>query len=229
MPLSLFEQYVEEAAQVENIVEIAISTRPDCINCDYLTILQNIKTKYNIDISVELGLQTVNYHTLDKIKRGHGLAEFINAVLLIERYGFETCTHIILNLPYDNNRDVLENAKILSALPVKAVKIHSLYISKNTKLAEDYEQGKITLCTKDEYLEKLVLFIEHIREDMVVERLFSRIPEEDSVFSNWNTSWWKLKEEFVTLMTNKNSYQGIAFDYLNGAALARGGNFGIKE
>lgn len=229
MSLEMFATYMTEAAQADDIVEIAISTRPDCINRDYLTILQNIQTKYNVEISIELGLQTVNYHTLDKINRGHGLAEFIDAVLMINQFGFEICTHIILNFPYDDNRDVLENAKILSALPVKAVKIHSLYISKGTKLCDEYVSGKLILCSKDEYLEKLIIFIEHIREDMVVERLFSRIPEEDSVFSNWDTSWWKLKDEFIALMTKKNSYQGIAFDYLNGAALARGGDFGIKK
>jgi radical SAM protein (TIGR01212 family) len=230
MPLELFEQYMNEAAMVENIVEIAVSTRPDCINSDYLTILHKIGNKYNIAISIELGLQTVNYHTLDKINRGHGLAEFIDAVLTIKSYGFEICTHVILNLPYDDNTDVLETAKILSALPIHAVKIHSLYIPINTVICKEYEEGNITLCSKDEYLEKLMLFIEHIRPDMVVERLFSRIPDEDSAFSNWNTSWWKLKDEFITLMKNKNSYQGIAFDYLNGAALARGGScFGIKK
>jgi len=229
MPLDLFEKYMNEAAQVNDIVEIAVSTRPDCINRDYLTILQEIEKKYNKSISIELGLQTVNYHTLDKINRGHGLAEFIDAVLMISQYHFEICTHVILNFPYDDNRDVLEMAKILSALPIKAVKIHSLYIPLHTKLCEEYEKGNITLCSKDEYIEKLIIFIEHIRKEMVVERLFSRIPDEDSAFSNWDSSWWKLKDEFITLMMNKNSYQGIAFDYLNGAALARGGNFGIKK
>ncbi|MFA9377181.1 MAG: TIGR01212 family radical SAM protein [Lachnotalea sp.] len=229
MPLELFEQYMNEAAKVENIVEIAVSTRPDCINCDYLTILQKIEKKYNISISIEIGLQTVNYHTLDKINRGHGLAEFIDSVLMIHKYGFEICAHVILNLPYDDNRDVLETARIISALPIGAVKIHSLYIPNNTVLCKEYEDGKITLCSKDEYLEKLIIFIENIKPDIVIERLFSRIPDQDSAFSNWNMSWWKLKDEFITLMTNKNSYQGIAFDYLNGAALARGGNFGIKK
>ncbi|WP_243002641.1 TIGR01212 family radical SAM protein [Lachnotalea glycerini] len=230
MPVDLFEKYMYEAALLENIVEIAVSTRPDCINDEYLSVLRNIERKYHIEISIELGLQTVNYHTLDKINRGHGLAEYIDAVLKISQYGFEICTHVILNLPYDNNRDVLETAKIISALPVHAVKIHSLYIPKDTVMCTAYEAGKITLCTKDEYLEKLIIFIEHLRPEIVVERLFSRIPEQDSEFSNWNTSWWKLKDEFVALMKNKNSYQGIAFDYLNGAALARGGYcFGIKK
>jgi uncharacterized protein len=230
MPLDVFERYMNEAALVEDIVEIAISTRPDCIKNDYLTILQMVEKKYNIQVSIELGLQTVNYHTLDKINRGHGLAEFIDAVLQIRPYGFEICTHVILNLPYDDNRDVLEMSKIISALPIQAVKVHSLYIPKDTILCEEYEKGLIKLCSKEEYLEKLIIFIEHLRPDIVVERLFSRIPDEDSVFSNWGTSWWKLQDEFIALMKEKNSYQGKAFQYLNGAALTKGGNsFGIKK
>lgn len=230
MPIEMFKKNMEEAAKVDDIVELAVSTRPDCIHDDYLTILQKLEKKYNIAISIELGLQTVNYHTLDKINRGHGLAEFIDSVLSIHSYGFEICAHVILNLPYDDNRDVLEMAKIISALPIQAVKIHSLYIPYHAALYEDYVKGTITLCSKDEYLEKLIIFIEHLRPDIIVERLFSRIPDKDSAFSNWNTSWWKLHDEFMNLMKEKNSYQGIAFHYLNGAALTKGGNsFGIKK
>lgn len=230
MPLADFEKYMTEASLLEDVLELAISTRPDCINNDYLTILQKVEKKYNKQISIELGLQTVNYHTLDKINRGHGLAEFIDAVLQIHSYGFEICTHVILNLPYDNNRDVLEMAKIISALPIQAVKVHSLYIPKNTVLSKEYEEGNIKLCSKDEYIEKLIIFIEHLRPNIVVERLFSRIPDEDSSFSNWGNSWWKLQDEFIAQMKEKNSYQGIAFHYLNGAALTKGGSsFGIKK
>ena len=67
------------------------------------------------DINIELGLQTVNYHTLAKINRGHGLAEFIDAVLRIKKHGFETCAYLILNLPWDTCEDAVENARILSA------------------------------------------------------------------------------------------------------------------
>ncbi len=219
MPLEQFERYMYEAAEMEDIVEISISTRPDCINELYLEILKEIHIKYHIDINIELGLQTVNYHTLDFINRGHGLAEFIDAVLQIKKYGFTICTHIILNLPNDTIRDTLETAKILSALKIDIVKLHSLYIAKNTKLASQYENKEITLCSKEEYLNRLVVFIENLSPQIVVERLFSRVPEEDSIFSNWGTSWWKLQDEFLEKMNYQNTYQGKKCDYLNGAAL----------
>lgn len=219
LPLNDFRNYLIEAANVENIVEIAVSTRPDCISEEYLRVLDEIKSTYSLDITIELGLQTVNYHTLADINRGHTLAEFIDAVIQIHKYGFEICTHVILNLPGDDMTDVIETAKVLSALRIPVVKIHSLYIAKNTRLCELYLNGTISLCSKEEYIERLITFLEHLNPNIVVERLFSRVPEKDAIFSNWGTSWWKLKDEVMDKMLTGNHYQGKLYSYLNGAAL----------
>lgn len=219
MPLSQFQGYMLEAAMEEDVVEISISTRPDCIRADYLDVLMDIYQTYHIHINIELGLQTVNYHTLDCIDRGHGLAEYIDAVLQIKKYPFTVCTHIILNLPGDNMRDAIENAKILSAFPVDIVKLHSLYIAKNTKLSKQYKDGTIKICSKEEYMDRVIAFLLHLSPEIVVERLFSRVPEEDADFSNWNTSWWKLQEELLFKMQEQGAYQGKEFHYLNGRAL----------
>ena len=221
MPLPQFKHYMEEAATEADVVEISISTRPDCINKAYLDVLMDIYKKNNIDINIELGLQSVNYHTLDQINRGHGLAEFIDAVMQIKQYPFSICTHMILNLPGDTIRDVREGAKILSALQVDIVKLHSLYIAKNTKLSKTYKDGTITVCSKEEYFERVIEFLIHLSPDIVVERLFSRVPEEDAEFSNWNTSWWKLQDELTEKMILEEVYQGKHFDYLNGSALKK--------
>lgn len=223
MPLDQFKKYILAAVTCDNIVEISISTRPDCVSTEYLQFLKEVEETYDININIELGLQTVNYHTLDLIQRGHGLAEFIDCVNRIAIFGFTTCVHVILNLPNDTIRDSIETSKILSVLPVQIVKVHSLYIPKNTPLAMDYEEGKITVCSKDEYLERLVAFVEYLRPHMVIERLFSRIPKEDAVFCNWDTSWWKLKDEFEELMKERDSFQGKRFHYTDGVALDRGG------
>ncbi|MGN1267201.1 MAG: TIGR01212 family radical SAM protein [Dorea sp.] len=219
LPIEKFESYLREAAEVDDIVEIAISTRPDCISTKYLDVLRNIHDEYHVEITIELGLQTANYHTLQFIDRGHTLAEFLDAVLNIHKYGFEICTHVILNLPGDTMEDCIETAKILSALRIPVVKIHSLYIAKNTRLCEQYENGTIALCSKEEYIDRLITFLEHLNPEIVVERLFSRVPEKDAVFSNWGTSWWKLKDEVIDKMISGEHYQGKQFHYLGGAAL----------
>ena len=173
MPLSDFQNYMKEAASQRDIVEISISTRPDCIRKDYMEVLKQIKETYSVEITLELGLQTVNYHTLDDIQRGHGLAEYLDAVRCIQMYDFTICTHVILNLPGDTRRDAIETAKILSALRIPIVKIHSLYIAKNTLLCNAYENGTIAVCSKEEYLQRLADFLEYLSPDIVVERLFS--------------------------------------------------------
>lgn len=219
MPLEKFKAYMLEAASQPDVVEISISTRPDCIRTDYLEVLKDIYCTYHININVELGLQTTNYHTLDNIDRGHGLAEYLDAVMQIKKYPFTICTHIILNLPWDNIRDAIENAKIMSALHIDIVKLHSLYIAKNTKLSNQYRDGTIKICSKEEYLERVTAFLTHLSPDIIVERLFSRVPEQDAEFSNWNTSWWKLQEDLLYKMQKENAYQGRDFNYLNGSAL----------
>ncbi len=223
LPLERFEAYMLEAAMQEDIAEISVSTRPDCIRKDYLDVLKGIQDVYSIGICIELGLQTANYHTLERINRGHSLAEWLDAVLTIKSYGFTVCTHIILNLPYDSPKDTLETAKVLSAMPIDIVKLHSLYIPYNTQLYSEYKNGKIDLCSKEEYINRLILFVEHLRKDIIIERLFSRVPEEDAAFSNWGSSWWKLKDEFIKKMTAQDSYQGKKCNYLGGAALRKGG------
>ncbi|NLJ58850.1 MAG: TIGR01212 family radical SAM protein [Tissierellia bacterium] len=207
LKLGKFKGYIREAI-IDNVVEIAISTRPDCISNEYLDFLNEIRSKHNVNISIELGLQTVNYHTLKEINRGHTLAEFIDAVLRIKKYQFEICSHVILNLPGDNITDTVETAKILSALKIEQVKIHSLYIMENTEMGRAYKHNEITIISKDEYVERVIIFLEHLNKDIVVQRLAGRAPKENSLFVNWGMSWWKLRDEIIEKMSRENRYQG---------------------
>src|SRR5699024_11565020 len=93
-----FKKVINEAI-IDDVVAISISTRPDCIYDEQLEFLYEVKGKYNIDIVFELGLQTVNYHSLEKLNRAHGLSDFLLASNKIKKYGFEICVHMIIGLP----------------------------------------------------------------------------------------------------------------------------------
>lgn len=207
LEIDRFERYINEAI-VDNVVEICISTRPDCIGDEYLKFLNEVKKECNINISIELGLQTVNYHTLKNINRGHTLAEFLDAVMRIKKYGFEICTHIILNLPGDNLDDTIETAKILSVMEVEQVKLHSLYIMENTVMGELYKSGEISIISKDEYIDRVIAFLENLDKEIVVQRLIGRAPKESSLFVNWGMSWWKIRDEILEKMEEQGNYQG---------------------
>lgn len=220
LEIDKLKSYLEEACQ-KDVVAIALATRPYCVNEEYLKMLQKFKKEKNIDIIIELGLQTVNYHSLRKVNRGHSLAEFIDAVLRIKQYQLEVCVHLILNFPWDDLNDVIENAKILSSLKVDQVKLHALYIVKNTKMAEQYVNGELTLIDKDEYKERVITFLEYLAKDIVVQRLIGRAPESNTLFSNWKTGWWKIRDDITKTMQERGCYQGRLCDYLNGKAVQR--------
>ena len=220
LPPEKFRQYVEEAC-LEHVVGIAIATRPDCVHDVYLDILKDIQNKYGIDIYVELGLQSVNYHTLQKVNRGHTMAEFIDAVLRINRYGFEVCAHMILNLPWDTMDDVIEGAKTLSALQVDQVKLHALYLVKNTKMARDYEAGEFTLISAEEYARRVIEFLRYLDPKVVLQRLVGRAPEENTIFTNWSMGWWRVQDLIDQIMEDEDISQGSSYDYLHGAAVQK--------
>lgn len=220
LPLEEFKRYILEAI-VEDVVEISISTRPDSIDGEILDFLEEVKTQHDIEISIELGLQTVNYKTLNKINRGHSLAEFIDAVRMIKEKGFLIAVHMILNLPWDEEDDIIEGAKVLSALKVDFVKLHSLYILKDTVLGNQYLNDEFELISVDDYVKRAVLFLRYLDPEIVVQRLLARAPKEKTLFCNWDMSWWKIKDMIDLVMEEKDFNQGDLFDYLNGKTLKR--------
>lgn len=203
-----FEKFKDNINQcmLDDIVGISISTRPDCLEDKYLDFLSEVNESRMI--TLEVGLQTVNYHTLKKINRGHGLAEFIDVSIRAHKRGLRICAHVILNLPWDNKDDVIETARILNALEIEEVKLHALYVVDDTKLATMYKNNEIDIISLEEYKERVILFLQHLNKDVVVQRVIGRAPEENSLFCNWNTSWWKIRDEIVAEMEEKNLYQG---------------------
>lgn len=215
-----FKEYME-AGCIDSTVGLAIATRPDCINDTYLEILKGIKETYGVDIYLEYGLQSVNYHTLEKINRGHGMAEFIDAVLRTKRYGFSVCAHMIVNLPWDTMTDTIEGARILTALGVDQVKLHALYIVKNTLMAKWYEEKQFELISADEYIERVIAFLRHLDKNIVLQRLVGRAPEEYTLFTNWSMGWWRIQEEIERRMDERDVRQGDLCNYLNGSAVRK--------
>ena len=220
MPLDQFKETLEQIEH-EDLVGISISTRPDCINEEYLLVIKDWQEKYKKNVCIELGLQTVNYHSLKKVNRGHGLAEYLDAVLRIKKYEFDICTHLILNLPWDNMDDVIENAKLMSVLDMKYVKLHALYILKNTVMGVQYQNNEFEMISEEEYKERVITFLRYLNPEIVIQRIIGRVPEEYTLFANWGTSWWKIHDDIIREMEEKGYSQGDLCDYRNGKALRK--------
>ncbi len=221
LPLTHLRKFIAEAVQVDDIVAINLSTRPDCINEEYLEgVLAEIEDKNPlVELGLEIGLQTVNYHTLEEVQRGHTLAEFIDAVLMAKKYDLEVSVHLIPNLPGDNLLDVRENARILSALGVDTVKLHALYIRENSLFGKKYAEGELEITSLDDYIERIILFLENLDPSIAVQRLLGRAPGKETLFENWDLHWTKIQNKILAEMKKRETYQGKKFDYLSGKAL----------
>lgn len=205
MPFEDFKRVIEDSL-IEDVVGVSISTRPDYLPKKHLDFLEELNKNYFV--TVEIGLQTPNYHSLKKLNRGHGLAEFIAAALELKRRNLNVCTHIIIGLPWDDDLDILECAKILNVLNIDEVKIHALYILKDTGLGKMYERGEIEAISLDDYKKKVILFLRNLKDDIIVERIIGRAPYENSLFCNWNTSWWKIRDDIINVMHENGYTQG---------------------
>ncbi len=216
-----FKSWIHEAMSHPDVVAVDVSTRPDCIHEVYLDILKEASEKYGKDVTIELGLQSSNVHTLEKIGRCHTAAEYIDAALRIGRYGFGQCTHVIADLPWDDRLDVVETAKLISVLPVTEVKLHSLYIVKGTALADMYERGEVTLSSMEEYMERVILFLSYLRKDIVIQRIVGRASGGNTLTVNGGSPWWDVKKRIDALMEERDIFQGDRCDYIGGKAVRR--------
>ena len=205
-PVDKLEKIYDEALSVEDIVAISIGTRPDCINGDILNILENYAKEYLV--WMEYGLQSVHDKTLNFINRGHDFQCFKEAVEATKQRNIKICAHVILGLPNENKKDMLETAKTISKMGIDGIKIHLLYVVKGTELEKLYLNGGYRCLEMDEYADIVSDFLELIPKNIIVHRLTSEPHKEELVAPLWslekNTTLNMIKET----LKKRNARQG---------------------
>lgn len=210
MPVETFISYVEQALEC-GLVGIDIATRPDTISDAYIDALKKIKAQYAINITFELGLQIANDSILNATHRGHSVQDYEQTAIKLKSHGFDICTHLILNLPDSTMTDVLNTAKLMNTVKTDVVKLHSLYIAKDSLYEKQFLEGKIHVGSVEDYVDRVIAFITHLNPDIALARLVSRIPKEDAVFSNWDASWWKIYNQIMDYLDTHKLSQGIYY------------------
>lgn len=160
----------DTALEFEDVVGIDVGTRPDCAPNEILELLSSYRNK-GLEVWIEFGLQSANFETLKGINRGHGVSDLIDAVLRAKRYGLKVCVHTIVGLPGEGKEDFLETAKLIASLPVDGIKIHPIYVMRNTALAKIYRRGEFRPLELEEYVRYAADMLELIPENVVVHRL----------------------------------------------------------
>ncbi|ODS31892.1 MAG: putative radical SAM protein [Candidatus Scalindua rubra] len=197
----------EEALLNKDIIGISIGTRPDCITDEILDIISNYTKKYHVWI--EYGLQSIHDRTLQLVNRGHDYKAFEDAVIRTKnKKNIKICAHVILGLPGEDWNDMMETAQAVSSIGLDGIKLHHLYIAKNTAMANEYLKGNIKTMKMEEYVSLVCDFLERISPDIVIQRLVGDTHGNFLISPVWNVS----KGEVFSAITNelkcRNSYQG---------------------
>ena len=168
-PLSQLKTLYDKALIHKDMVGLSVATRPDCVDREILTLLSSYQAGHLVWL--EYGLQSSHDKTLKLINRGHDVACFEQSVLMADEYSINICAHIILGLPGEDREMMLQTARFLSNLPIRGVKIHLLYVVKETPLSELYHKKGFRCLERKEYANLVVDFLELLPPDMVIQRL----------------------------------------------------------
>ena len=160
-----------------------IGTRPDCITEEIADLLAEYAEKY--EVWTELGLQTASDRTAAAINRGYDLACFERAVRILQSRGLPVIVHIILGLPGETISDIRHTVRVLNRCRINGIKIHSLFVMKGTKLAEQYESGAFTPISMQTYIDWAIEVLTHIPPQTVVHRVTGNCLREQLLAPDW--------------------------------------------
>ena len=210
-PLENLSALYEEALNHPEVIGLVIATRPDCLTPETLDYLQLLAEKYYI--MVEFGIESHKDQSLERINRGHTFQESVSALQETARRKIHNCAHLILGLPGETEPDWLDQARVISKLPVENLKLHQLQIHKNTKMYREYLQNpaQFPMFTVEAYLELMVLYLELLNPAIVVERFVSEAPDELLVAPRWGLKNFEFTARLEKLLEVRDTWQGRQF------------------
>ena len=168
-PVEVLRRRYREAMLPEDILGLAIGTRPDCLGDDVISLLAELNREK--PVSVELGLQTVHEETVRYIRRGYDTEIYFDAVRRLKSAGIEVVTHIILGLPGETADMAAQTTRTAVNAGTDGIKFHLLHVLKNTDLEKDYLAGKFSCLSMEEYGDWLCACMKEIPPHVTVHRI----------------------------------------------------------
>lgn len=179
------EALYREAIENPEIVALSIGTRPDCIGDDVLAMLKRLNEIK--PVWVELGLQTVNEKTAERVNRGYKLPVFEDTYRRLKEAGLTVIVHVIFNLPGETREDMLDTVRYLANLTphLDGIKLQMLQILSGTRLADEYAAEPFPLMNLTEYAALLKDAAALLPKETVIHRLTGDGPRKLLIAPLW--------------------------------------------
>ncbi|MEA1924541.1 MAG: TIGR01212 family radical SAM protein [Candidatus Altiarchaeota archaeon] len=186
---------------------LSVGTRPDCLPEEVLNLLEGyVESGY--EIWVELGQQSMHYHTCEQTNRQHGICELLDVIGKVHDRGMLVNLFTILGLPYETPSEMIETARILSVVGADSVKIYPLLVMEKTRLAGYYRQGRYRPLSRTEYINLVADFLEHLSPKVLIQRISKDAGVEKKEAPEWNTHRFLVGPEIEKALSIRGTMQG---------------------
>lgn len=205
--LDVLKEKYECILKQDDVIGLNIATRCDAISDDCLDYLEELSKR--TFLTIELGLQTIHEKTSVLINRCHSLKQFEDMVIKLRKRNINVCVHIINGLPYETEEMMLDTVRYLNKLDIQGIKIHMLYIIKDTVIDTMYKKERFKILSKEEYIDIVIKQLELLRPEIVINRITSDPDKETLVEPRWLVDKCQLLNDIDREMKRRNTYQGI--------------------
>jgi hypothetical protein len=205
-PTHYLKMMYDEALSVntEDVVGLAVGTRPDCIDAEKIALLNSYTDRYDVDL--EMGMESIYDDTLNQINRGCSHQEFIDAINLVKDTKLNLCVHTIFGFPWETREMMAEYIHEINRYPqIRFVKFHHLHIVEGSIMGVKYKREPFKLFSLEEYTDLLCEFIPLLRPDIVIQRLFGISDWDLLIAPNWGLN----KSAIQTYMDKEIERRGV--------------------
>ncbi len=202
-----------QALDEPDVIGLSIGTRPDCVPDKVLDLLMEFQDQGH-EVWLELGLQSIFDHTLERVKRGHGFAEYKRAVHAARERGLPVCTHLIVGMPGEGRKDALESLEAVVDLGVDGLKLHPLHVVKGTALANEWRRGEYSPMGFYQYLSIAADMIERTPPEVLYHRVTGTAASDILLAPEWCSKKWMVLNGIERELQQRGSRQGAAFGNL---------------
>ena len=183
-PVERLRKLYFEAIAPEDIVGLAIGTRPDCLSDEIIGLLAEVNSIK--PVSLELGLQTIHESTAQFINRCYDTEVYYDAVKRLKAAGIEVVTHIILGLPGETPEMAAETTAAAVRAGTDGVKFHLLHCLQGTKLELYFRNRRVKFLSMAEYGQWLLTCLAQMPEHVVVHRITGDGAKRDLIAPLWS-------------------------------------------
>lgn len=193
----------------DNIVALAIGTRPDCLSEEILDYLEDLNKR--IPVWIELGLQSSHPNSMKYLNLCYTLEQFEKSVYELRKRNIDVIVHIINGIPKENKEMMLDTIKYLNQFDIQGIKIHSLFVLENTILGTKYNLRPFKILSLEDYVDIVCDQIALLRDDIIIHRINGDAPRDQLIEPKWSLKKFVVMNNIDKEMHKRNYYQGINY------------------